>query len=156
MTESTPCRRGRGEDAIYFDAAKYQYVGAVSIGFGPDGKRLRRKVTGRTKQGRAGHAQGAANCWMRTPGSRICRARSSVCNRNCATGKAMSIVSSKRSWCPALFRPAPAAVTTERSALSSTWQVLLILVGAMSGHFLRCLVSLSPASYCRVIRESLP
>jgi hypothetical protein len=50
MTESTARRRGRGEDAIYFDAAKNRYVGAVSLGFGPDGKRVRRKVTGRTKQ----------------------------------------------------------------------------------------------------------
>ena len=50
MAESTARRRGRGEDAIYFDAAKNRYVGAVSLGFGPDGKRIRRKVTGRTKQ----------------------------------------------------------------------------------------------------------
>jgi len=49
MTESAARRRGHGEDAIYFDAAKNRYVGAVSLGFGPDGKRLRRKVTGRTK-----------------------------------------------------------------------------------------------------------
>ena len=50
MTETTARRRGHGEDAIYFDAAKNRYVGAVSLGFGPDGKRLRRKVSGRTKQ----------------------------------------------------------------------------------------------------------
>jgi integrase len=50
MTETTARRRGHGEDAIYFDAAKNRYVGAVSLGFGPDGKRNRRKVTGRTKQ----------------------------------------------------------------------------------------------------------
>ena len=50
MTESTARRRGRGEDAIYFDETKNRYVGAVSLGFGPDGKRIRRKVTGRTKQ----------------------------------------------------------------------------------------------------------
>jgi len=50
MAESTARRRGRGEDAIYFDAVKNRYVGAVSLGFGPDGKRIRRKVTGRTKQ----------------------------------------------------------------------------------------------------------
>jgi integrase len=50
MTESTTHRRGRGEDAIYLDAAKNRYVGAVSLGFGPEGKRVRRKVTGRTKQ----------------------------------------------------------------------------------------------------------
>ena len=50
MTDFTARRRGRGEDAIYFDATKNRYVGAVSLGFGPDGKRIRRKVTGRTKQ----------------------------------------------------------------------------------------------------------
>ena len=50
MTDTTVRRRGHGEDAIYFDAAKNRYVGAVSLGFGPDGKRNRRKVTGRTKQ----------------------------------------------------------------------------------------------------------
>jgi integrase len=50
MTETSARRRGHGEDAIYFDAAKNRYVGAVSLGFGPDGKRTRRKVTGRTKQ----------------------------------------------------------------------------------------------------------
>jgi hypothetical protein len=47
MADSTARRRGLGEDAIYFDAAKNRYVGAVSLGFGPDGKRNRRKVTGR-------------------------------------------------------------------------------------------------------------
>jgi integrase len=50
MTDTTTRRRGHGEDAIYFDAAKNRYVGAISLGFGPDGKRTRRKVTGRTKQ----------------------------------------------------------------------------------------------------------
>jgi integrase len=50
MTNTTSRRRGHGEDAIYLDPAKNRYVGAVSLGFGPDGKRLRRKVTGRTKQ----------------------------------------------------------------------------------------------------------
>jgi len=50
MTENTTRRRGHGEDAIYLDPAKNRYVGAVSLGFGADGKRLRRKVTGRTKQ----------------------------------------------------------------------------------------------------------
>ncbi len=49
MTDNTARRRGHGEDAIYFDAAKSRYVGAISVGFGPDGKRIRRKVTGRTK-----------------------------------------------------------------------------------------------------------
>jgi integrase len=49
VTDSTARRRGHGEDAIYFDASKDRYIGAVSIGFGPDGKRTRRKVSGRTK-----------------------------------------------------------------------------------------------------------
>ena len=49
MTVATGKRRGHGEDAIYFDAAKNRYVGAISLGFGGDGRRLRRKVTGRTK-----------------------------------------------------------------------------------------------------------
>ena len=42
-------RRGHGEDAIYFDASKKRYVGAVSLGHGSDGRRVRRKVVGRTK-----------------------------------------------------------------------------------------------------------
>ncbi|MGO9501898.1 MAG: tyrosine recombinase XerC [Streptosporangiaceae bacterium] len=42
-------RRSRGDDAIYFDESKGRYVGAISLGCGPDGKRLRRKVTGKTK-----------------------------------------------------------------------------------------------------------
>ncbi len=49
MTDNTARRRGHGEDAIYFDAAKNRYVGAISVGFGPDGKPIRRKVSGRTK-----------------------------------------------------------------------------------------------------------
>ncbi len=50
MTDTTARRRGHGEDAIYFDEAKKRYVGAISLGFGSDGKRIRRKVSGRTKQ----------------------------------------------------------------------------------------------------------
>jgi integrase len=49
MSEAKVARRGHGEDAIYLDAAKNRYVGAVSLGYGPDGRRMRRKVTGRTK-----------------------------------------------------------------------------------------------------------
>jgi hypothetical protein len=49
MTDTPTRRRGHGEDAIYFDAAKNRYVGAISVGFGPAGKRIRRKVTGKTK-----------------------------------------------------------------------------------------------------------
>jgi hypothetical protein len=49
MTQVQGKRRGQGEDSIYWDSSKNRYVGAVSQGFSPAGKRLRRKVTGRTK-----------------------------------------------------------------------------------------------------------
>ncbi len=49
MTDALSKRRGQGEDSIYWDASKNRYVGAVSLGFGPSGTRIRRKVTGRTK-----------------------------------------------------------------------------------------------------------
>lgn len=49
MTQAKAKRRGQGEDSIYWDSTKNRYVGAVSLGFSPDGKRARRKVTGRTK-----------------------------------------------------------------------------------------------------------
>ncbi len=42
-------RRGHGDDSIYFDAANNCWVGSVSLGFSPDGKRRRRTVRGRTK-----------------------------------------------------------------------------------------------------------
>jgi hypothetical protein len=42
---------GRGEDAIDFAVERNRCVGTVSVGFGPDEKRLRRKVSGKTKQG---------------------------------------------------------------------------------------------------------
>jgi integrase len=50
MVEPKLRRRGHGEDAIYFAASKNRYVGAVSLGFTPEGKRIRRKVSGKTKQ----------------------------------------------------------------------------------------------------------
>ena len=43
-------RRGWGDDGIYWVADRKRYVGAVSLGFGPDGKRIRKVVTGKTKQ----------------------------------------------------------------------------------------------------------
>jgi integrase len=46
---TTAKRRGHGDDSIYLDVAKNRYVGAVSLGHGPNGRRIRRKVTGRTK-----------------------------------------------------------------------------------------------------------
>lgn len=42
-------RRGHGDDSVYFDAANGCWVGSVSLGYSPDGKRLRRTVRGRTK-----------------------------------------------------------------------------------------------------------
>jgi integrase len=42
-------RRGRGEGSVYRDAANGAWVGAISLGWRPDGSRIRRKVTGRTK-----------------------------------------------------------------------------------------------------------
>ena len=50
MSETKVRRHGFGEDGIYLDAARNRYLGAVSIGYGPDGKRIRRKVSGKTKQ----------------------------------------------------------------------------------------------------------
>ncbi|MDQ1039676.1 integrase [Streptomyces sp. V3I8] len=51
MTE-TPDRRpraGHGDDSIYWDKSKNRYIGAVSLGYTPAGKRNRSKVSGRTK-----------------------------------------------------------------------------------------------------------
>jgi len=43
-------RRGRNEGSIYKDEAKGRWYGAVSLGYGPDGKTWRRhKVSGRTR-----------------------------------------------------------------------------------------------------------
>ena len=42
-------RRGYGEDSIYWHAAKGRYVGAISLGYDPKGKRIRKSVTGQTK-----------------------------------------------------------------------------------------------------------
>src|SRR6266702_3390755 len=47
MAESRP-RRGHGEDSMYFDHANNYWVAAVSLGY-KAGKRVRRKVQGRTK-----------------------------------------------------------------------------------------------------------
>ena len=43
-------RRGWGDDAIYWVARRRRYVGAASLGYGPDGKRIRKVVSGKTKQ----------------------------------------------------------------------------------------------------------
>lgn len=40
-------RRGRGEDSVYRDGERWR--GAASFGYGPDGRRVRKKVSGATK-----------------------------------------------------------------------------------------------------------
>ena len=45
----TAARRGHGEGSVYRDAANGTWVAAISLGWRPDGSRIRRKVTGRTK-----------------------------------------------------------------------------------------------------------
>ena len=42
-------RRERGDDGISWDKANKCYVGTISLGYGDDGKRLRRYVRGKTK-----------------------------------------------------------------------------------------------------------
>jgi integrase len=40
-------RRGRGEDSVYLDGDRWR--GAASLGYGPDGRRIRKKVSAATK-----------------------------------------------------------------------------------------------------------
>ena len=40
-------RRGRGEDSVYREVARWR--GVASLGYGPDGRRVRKKVSGHTK-----------------------------------------------------------------------------------------------------------
>ncbi|MEV8589179.1 site-specific integrase [Streptomyces sp. NPDC051180] len=49
--EEAPARRkaANGDDSIYWDQSKNRYVGAISLGYTPDGKRRRPKVSGKTK-----------------------------------------------------------------------------------------------------------
>jgi integrase len=42
-------KAANGEDSIYWDASKNRYVGAISLGYTPAGKRKRPKVSGKTK-----------------------------------------------------------------------------------------------------------
>ena len=44
-----PARRSRGEGALYWDEARRRWMAAVDVGFGPEGKRRRRWVSGKTK-----------------------------------------------------------------------------------------------------------
>jgi hypothetical protein len=56
----TKVRRGHGEDAIYFDAAKNRYVGAVSLGFTLTGSGFGGRSRGGPSR-RSGQAQGASS-----------------------------------------------------------------------------------------------
>ena len=49
LTTTVAARRGYGEDSIYWHEAKGRYVGAISLGYDPKGKRIRKSVTGKTK-----------------------------------------------------------------------------------------------------------
>jgi hypothetical protein len=49
VTQAKGQRHGHGEDSIYWDSSKSRYIDAVSLGFSPAGRRIRRKLTGRTK-----------------------------------------------------------------------------------------------------------
>jgi len=42
--------RGYGAEAVWQVAGLVRAEGAISLGYGPDGKRIRRKVSGKTKQ----------------------------------------------------------------------------------------------------------
>ena len=50
ISETKVRRRGFGEDGIYLDAARDRYMGAISLGYEPDGKPIRRKVSGQAEQ----------------------------------------------------------------------------------------------------------
>jgi hypothetical protein len=77
-------RRGFGDDAIYFDHSgdchdarlhrrcSGRWRGAVSLGYGPDGKRIRRKVSGQTKEDvkdKLGKLHSDLEVGIRTPAS---------------------------------------------------------------------------------------
>lgn len=49
LTTAVAARRGYGEDSIYWHEAKGRYVGAISLGYDPKGRRIRKSVTGNTK-----------------------------------------------------------------------------------------------------------
>ena len=44
MSETKVRRCRFGEDGIYLDAARNRYMGAISLGYGPDGKRINRAL----------------------------------------------------------------------------------------------------------------
>jgi hypothetical protein len=64
IADASVKRRVHGEDAMYLAADKNRYIGAVSTGFGPDGKCLRRKVSGKTKQEVRDKLKAFTRSWM--------------------------------------------------------------------------------------------
>jgi hypothetical protein len=62
-------RRGHGEGSVYRDAVNGTRVGAISLGWRPDGSRIRRKVTGRTKSARDSQPQPGDGGVMAEPGA---------------------------------------------------------------------------------------
>ena len=69
---ATAARRGHGEGSVYRDAANGTWVGAISLGWRPDGSRIRRKVTGRTKtevRGKLKKLQAEADAGLKTSAS---------------------------------------------------------------------------------------
>jgi integrase len=44
-----PARRSRGDGGLYWSESRERWIGEVTIGFNPAGKRITRKVSGRTK-----------------------------------------------------------------------------------------------------------
>ncbi len=69
---ATSARRGHGEGSIYRDEANGTWAGAISLGWTPDGKRIRRKVTGRTKtevRDKLKRIQAEADAGLRTSAS---------------------------------------------------------------------------------------
>src|SRR5271155_779624 len=72
MPETKTKRRGHGEDSIFFSDRLNRWVGEISVGFRADGRRIRRRVTGRTKQevrDKLKTAHGELDAGLRTGGS---------------------------------------------------------------------------------------
>lgn len=42
-------RRGRGEGGLHWDAERERWIASVTIGYTPDGRRIVRKASGKTK-----------------------------------------------------------------------------------------------------------
>jgi hypothetical protein len=49
MSGDATSRRARGEGTIFHDEERERWIGQIDLGLGPDGRRRRRKVSGRTR-----------------------------------------------------------------------------------------------------------